>query len=436
MTLSRLGPRQRLDEVFSGSPFVKHVLTLLSGTVIAQILVLAIELILARIYTPDQAGRFALYMSVTSVVIVMASGRYEMTIMLPKDEVKARVLQHLASRLTLIVACVASGVAVIFHRQIAAHYGGDEELAYIFAGMGATVFLVSNLAIVQYWLNRHSDYAAIAKNRVVQSVGSALGKVFFGAIGMASAVGLYLGQTLGQLVAWVLLRRKTPELREPLPADAPTMGQMARRYRKMPLLNGPNALIDAIRLNGINILIAAVAVGQLGQFDKAWTLLQAPIALINGAIAQVFFHKLATVERGHMTALVRFVLARAALAGLAVFVPLYFLSPWLFPFLLGQQWAESGLYAQAIVPWLFMTLLTSPISQIFVVTETQQWLLGFSILYCVAPLALLYYSPWALLPSITALGLLMAVLLCGMLLLALASARQYDRCNQDEGKTR
>lgn len=212
------------------------------------------------------------------------------------------------------------------------------------------------------------------------------------------------------------------------------MKEMAHRYRKMPLLNGPNALIDAIRLNGINLLIAAVALGHLGQFDKAWTLLQAPIALVNGAIAQVFFQKLASVEHGHMLPLVRFVFKRAAIAGLVVFIPLYFLSPWLFPFLLGDQWTESGLFAQAIVPWLFMTLLTSPISHIFVVTETQQWLLGFAVVYCVAPLSLLYFSPWALLPSISALGLLMASLLCVMLLLALLSARRFDRQNVQEGE--
>lgn len=424
----------RLNAAFAGSPFLRYVLTLLSGTVIAQILVLLIELVLARIYTPEQAGRFALYMSVASVVTVMAAGRYEMTIMLPKEEVKARVLQRLATRLALITACISSLLALLFHRQLAAFYGGDDELAYIFAGMGLTVFLVTDLAIIQYWLNRHSNYAAIAKNRVVQSVGSALGKVVFGAIGLTSALGLFLGQTAGQFLAWILLRRKAPELREPLPDTAPTMGQMAHRYRKMPLLNGPNALIDAIRLNGINILIAAVAVGHLGQFDKAWTLLQAPIALINGAIAQVFFHKLATVERGQMLPLVRYTLVRAAAAGLIVFIPLYFVAPTLFPFLLGHQWTESGLYAQAIVPWLFMTLLTSPISQIFVVTETQQWLLAFAMLYCVAPLSLLYYSPWPLLPTITALGLVMALLLSVMLLLAAASARRFDRSEPKEAE--
>lgn len=420
------GPKARLISIFESSPFVKHVLTLLSGTVIAQILVLLIELLLARIYTPDQSGRFALYMSFASVITVLAAGRYEMTIMLPKDDVKARVLRQLSSRLAVCTALVASVSALIFHRQIAEYFGGDDEYAYLFAGIGVTVFLVADLAIIQYWMNRRSDYVGIAKNRVIQSVGSALGKLAFGAMGMATAVGLYFGQTLGQLVAWVLLRKRTPELREAAPPEAPSMGQMAARYRKMPLLNGPNALIDAIRLNGINILIASVAVGQLGQFDKAWTLLQAPIALINGAIAQVFFHKMATVERGELLSLVRFVIVRAAGAGLIVFVPLYFLSPWLFPFLLGAQWTESGLYAQAIVPWLFMTLLASPISQIFVVTETQQWLLGFSILYCVAPLSFLYFSPWSLLPSMTGLGVLMAALLVVMIALAFFSARHYD----------
>lgn len=426
--------KAHIQGLFAGSPFLKHVLTLLSGTVIAQILVLTIELVLARIYTPEESGRFALYMSVASVIIVLAAGRYEMTIMLPKSDTKARVLQRLARRLALVTAFLSSIIAMLFHEEIVRYYGGDKELAYVFAGLGLTVFLVVDLAIIQYWLNRHSDYAAIAKNRVVQSVGSALGKVLFGVIGIASVIGLYLGQTLGQIVAWLLLRRRTPELRESLPEDAPSMKEMAHRYRKMPLLNGPNALIDAIRLNGINLLIAAVALGHLGQFDKAWTLLQAPIALVNGAIAQVFFQKLASVEHGHMLPLVRFVFKRAAIAGLVVFIPLYFLSPWLFPFLLGDQWTESGLFAQAIVPWLFMTLLTSPISHIFVVTETQQWLLGFAVVYCVAPLSLLYFSPWALLPSISALGLLMASLLCVMLLLALLSARRFDRQNVQEGE--
>lgn len=419
--------RQRLRAYLQSSPFFAHVLTLLSGTVIAQVLVLAIELLLARIYTPEQTGRFALFMSVASIVIVLASGRYDMTIMLPRKDVEALVVRRLATRLIVVVSFLASVSAIIAYPWILARYQGDTQLALVMTMLGVTVFLVADLAVLQYWLNRQSNYKAIAVNRVQQSVGSALGKLLFGVLGMNSVIGIFLGQTMGQLLAWLNLRRKTPELRQPLPADAPSMVDMAVRYKKMPLLNGPNALVDAIRTNGINMLIAAVALGSLGQFDKAWTLLQAPIALINGAIGQVFFQKLATVEPGRMLPLVSFVLKRAFLVGALPFTLLYFISPWLFPFLLGQQWAESGLFAQALVPWLFMTLLTSPVSQIFVVTETQQWLLAFSVVYCVVPLALLYFTPWNLHATITALGLLMAAMLIAMLLLAAASARRFDR---------
>lgn len=419
--------RQRLRAYLQSSPFFAHVLTLLSGTVIAQVLVLAIELLLARIYTPEQTGRFALFMSVASIVIVLASGRYDMTIMLPRKDVEALVVRRLATRLIVVVSFLASVSAIIAYPWILARYQGDTQLALVMTMLGVTVFLVADLAVLQYWLNRQSNYKAIAVNRVQQSVGSALGKLLFGVLGMNSVIGIFLGQTMGQLLAWLNLRRKTPELRQPLPADAPSMVDMAVRYKKMPLLNGPNALVDAIRTNGINMLIAAVALGSLGQFDKAWTLLQAPIALINGAIGQVFFQKLATVEPGRMLPLVSFVLKRAFLVGALPFTLLYFISPWLFPFLLGQQWEESGLFAQALVPWLFMTLLTSPVSQIFVVTETQQWLLAFSVVYCVVPLALLYFTPWNLHATITALGLLMAAMLIAMLLLAAASARRFDR---------
>ena len=79
-----------------------------------------------------------------------------------------------------------------------------------------------------------------------------------------------------------------------------------------------------------------------------------------------------------------------------------------------------------------MQLVTSPISTVFVVTDNQQWMLGFSVVFCAAPLSLLYFSPLALLDTVFWLGLLMAGMLMIMLAMSLLAARGYDRRRQDD----
>ena len=115
---------------------------------------------------------------------------------------------------------------------------------------------------------------------------------------MVSVGGLLIGQTIGQAWAFVNLGRKAKPLHRPLPPEAPTLWQVARRYRRMPLLNGLNAFVDAVRLNGINLLVGSYSVASLGQFNLAWRCLEVPLALINAAVGQVFFHKLATLRPG------------------------------------------------------------------------------------------------------------------------------------------
>ena len=68
------------------SEFSRNVLTLMTGTTIAQAIPIAISPILTRIYTPEDFGMFALYMSVASILSVVATGRYELAIMLPKKD--------------------------------------------------------------------------------------------------------------------------------------------------------------------------------------------------------------------------------------------------------------------------------------------------------------------------------------------------------------
>lgn len=416
----------RFRNLVASSPVFRNILTLFSGTVIAQASTMVLAIFLARMFSPDQFGRLGIYNSVVALIVAVASLRYDMTMMLPKRDVEARVLKNLSTWSIVLVSIAASIAGFLVQDWVTEHYGGDKELGRLFPFLGVSVFLIAEVAVLQYWYNRKLEYKTIAVNRVQQTVGTSVGQLGIGALGLRGVTGLFIGMILGQAYAWINLGRKAKALREPLPDDAPSKWAMAKRYRKMPLLNGPNALLDAVRLNGMMILLGEMSLSTLGQFNFAWRMLQVPVSLLQGAISQVFFQKLTTVERGHMERLVRFVIKRAVLFGIGPFLILFLISPWLFPFVFGAEWKDAGYFAQALTPWLFMMLITSPISTIFIVTESQQVLLAFAAVYCVVPLAILWFTPWTLLPTIFVLGAAMGALLVINTVLALQAARKYD----------
>ncbi len=66
----------------------RNILTLMTGSTIAQAIPIAISPILTRLYTPEDFGVLALFTSLVTIFSVISTGRYEFAIMLPKKRVK------------------------------------------------------------------------------------------------------------------------------------------------------------------------------------------------------------------------------------------------------------------------------------------------------------------------------------------------------------
>ena len=282
------GVLARVRSVMESSPFLRHVLTLVSGTATAQAIVFGMTMILTRIFSDADLGQLTRYTSVVSIITAVAALRYDMTIMLPKKDAWALACARLGMVCIVVVSIISSVVALLLKPLVTRYWGAD--IAAWMPLLGVTTLLLSTVQLLQYWYNRQSDYRTISINRVEQQVGQSLGQLVLGMAGMVSVGGLLIGQTIGQAWAFVNLGRKAKPLHRPLPPEAPTLWQVARRYRRMPLLNGLNAFVDAVRLNGINLLVGSYSVASLGQFNLAWRCLEVPLALINAAVGQVFFH--------------------------------------------------------------------------------------------------------------------------------------------------
>ncbi|MDC1200166.1 oligosaccharide flippase family protein, partial [bacterium] len=108
---------QKLKSFFS-SEFSKNVLTLMTGTTISQAIPLAATPILTRIYTPEDFGVLALFSSITAILGLLATGKYEMAILLPKDDKDALNIVYLSVILSAIFSIILFTIVFLFNYEI------------------------------------------------------------------------------------------------------------------------------------------------------------------------------------------------------------------------------------------------------------------------------------------------------------------------------
>lgn len=417
--------RKKLLALLRRSTFLNNVLTLVTGTAIAQAVGIALAIPLARLYTPSDFGHFAIFSSISAFAATIASLRYDLAIVLPKSDSVAKQVRRLARRCILLTSILTSLLCIAGADWVGKTYQSRPlTICLFFAGI--SVYEVAELSNVQYWLTRKTEYKLIAQNRVIQTTGVAVLQLGFFFL-FPSVVGLFLGTITGQALALMLLLWKTrKDLRPDKTENLPSLRELAVRYRKMPLLNGSNVMVDALRNNGMNLIVGLSGAGVLGQFSKAQGILQVPMGFITASVTQVFYQKMAIVKPGEMLPLVKNVTKKLTVFAIPVFTLVFILAPWLFVFLFGSQWDQAGYYARALTPWILVTVLTSPISNIFIVTETQERMLVFAIFYCAVPLAILFFSPLAMLTTVVIMSLTMAAMLLFMLAMAFKVAKKFD----------
>ena len=405
---------------------LRQVLTLLSGTILAQVIAFVAQIGIARLYTDTDLGYLGIFTSAATLGAAIAGARFDLSIVLPApgDEASARSLVRLSSRCVLATSALATLTAACAWPWVSSRYGS--ALAGWMLAVGVSVLFLAQGQVCSYWLTRHRRFQAIASSSVVRSLGIAALQLVCGFLA-GGGLGAAIGATIaGQGLAVAYLSWRAHDVRE-CEAEDPTLREVASRYRKMALVGVPNVVVDALRTSAIPLLIATYSVASLGQFNMAWLALQAPVALIAGALSQVYLPRLSDTPAGQMTRVVVRVGSIALACSIPVFALLAGASPEIFPLVFGARWEAAGYFARSLAPWLALTVATSPLSNVFVATYHQRRMLAFACVYCAVPLIWLACSPYGVETTVTVLGALMAVLLVGMLVMAVVTARAYDR---------
>ncbi|MBO5961220.1 MAG: oligosaccharide flippase family protein [Paludibacteraceae bacterium] len=380
----------------SQNPVVRNASKLLSANVLAQLLGLLFYPILTRLYAPADFGLFNLFIGIGSILTLFGTAEYHYSIALPKDEDKAVACFHVGM-LCLVVVSVLCGLSSLFSGIIAGWFN-TPELVGVYPLLGLFVFMSGLWNLLNYWLIRQSGFTRISVYQLTLSGGNVVSKYAFARVGCMQG-GLVLGAIVGQVIATVsCLLGKSRGLLSPLwRVERAAVKTMAMAYRNYPLYSLPRVLINNVGAHLPVLLLTPVfGTAELGLFGMAITLAFRPINMVVSSLYQVFLQQ--SGERLHqcrrISPMLYKYMGRMSLVVLPVFVLLYVVLPDLTGWLLGVEWHTTGVYIRMMLPWLYLTLLLSPMGHLTDLFMKQRWWLGFEILAFVLRLFGLLLGMW------------------------------------------
>jgi len=152
-----------------------------------------------------------------------------------------------------------------------------------------------------------------------------------------------------------------------------TMRHGVVRYKKFPLIDIWGALLNTISWQIPTLMLAAFfSPAVVGLYAMGNSVVRAPLNLVGGSIAKVFFQKASEAKTNEIiTNVTERVFERLVAFGLFPLLMLSLVGEDLFHVILGAKWAEAGVYTQILAPWMFFTFISSPLSTLFLIFERQ-----------------------------------------------------------------
>ncbi|MEN6560332.1 MAG: oligosaccharide flippase family protein [Acidobacteriota bacterium] len=359
----------------SGGGFLRNVITVASGTVIGQGIVVLASPIITRLYDPADLGILAVYGSILSIFTVIASLRYEIVIPLPEEEADAVNILGLALSIVFITSLLVGGICLILGRQIADLVkapGLRPHLWILPIGVG----LIGAYQVFASWAVRKQSFGLIAKTKVNQGIGSVLTQVGLGILKI-KPLGLLIGQVIGlasgsSTIGLQLLKQNRTLLKN---LSFERMRRIALRYKRFPFVGAPAALLNSFTVNLPAILFAAFYGPQVaGWYAITQRAIGMPLNLAGQSIAQVYFGKAAPLVRSSsdsFSRLSRSLFLRLLFIGLLIMAPIVLIAPSLFVFVFGSKWAESGSYLPRLAPLFVAQFISLPFGCTLDILEQQ-----------------------------------------------------------------
>lgn len=347
----------------------------MTGTAFAQALPIAVSPILTRLYSPEDFGVFAIYMALVSIMGVLVTGRYELAILIPKQDRDAIHIAALSAGLSVMMSLVLLLIVIFLNQEIAQLLGAPELATWLY-WLPASTLLSGIYQSLNYWSNRKGQYKRLAISRIVQSGSASLGQLGGGFVGLGVSGligGQLVGQTLSTAVITTLIYREDKEEIQAIRKNR--LVALAMKNINFPKYMIPGQLFNVASghapLFALSILFGPVVAGF---YSLSQRILEAPMSLVGGAIGDVYRAEAAKIYqlKGNCLDVYKATMRNLLLVSLFVAVPVAFFGPNMYAFVFGEAWREAGEIGALLAVMIFFQGISSPTSQTVLLAGLQK----------------------------------------------------------------
>lgn len=368
--------RSDQSNILKDSEFVKNTGKLFGSSVIAQALPFVVLPFLTRMFSPEDFGFWAYFLSLSSLFSILMTGNYEFAIVLPKED-KDALNVFTGSILICFITFVSASVFVyLFYENLISSSGiiVSENILYLVILMS---MIMAVFRLLNFWNNRENKFHITAAGNITRSFTVYLCQLLNGLYFLKTSTGLILssvsGYAAGSVIQSASLAKKIISNRKDI--NISSIRRSLSRYRDFPKYFMPSEFLNSLSVNVpvlflTNLFDSAAA----GLYAIPHRFINVPLTLLGSSVSQAYFKKSSDMVNndqcpGRMTSDIYrklFILGIVPLSIIAGY------GDYIFGFLLGERWAVSGQYASILSPWMLMVFVASPVSIIFATLEKQK----------------------------------------------------------------
>jgi O-antigen/teichoic acid export membrane protein len=354
--------------------FVKSLSTLLVGSGTVQALSFFMFPILAKIYSPEEFGVFAVFLSISSVVSSVITGRYELAIAIPSKDSDAANITGLSIFLSAIISILLPIIFLLFNKKIN-YYTNNILFTNFFYVMPFYFFIISFYRIMDYWSFRNEYYKKISIYRIFEKLFILFFQLFFPFVFFIQYKSIIFGEIVGKTFSCLLViyLLKDSLRKHIFSVSWKNIVLLSKEYINFPKFYVPSYFLTTFTVQ-VPVFMIEIFFGNkiVGFFSLTERFLRAPCILLGANIHDLFRQKLASKDKNVFHSTFMGTLKLLFFIGLLIFIPLYFIMPIVFKFLFGEKWLDSGIYAQIMIPMIFIQFISTSVSPVLLILKKQK----------------------------------------------------------------
>ncbi|NOZ91468.1 MAG: oligosaccharide flippase family protein [Epsilonproteobacteria bacterium] len=352
--------------------YLLQIMTLMSGTLMAQIVSFAFIPIMSRLYTPSEFGLYSIFFALSSMIGMVSSLNYEQAIMLPKSNRDAQALVFLSILVTISIVSILVIVLSIFYDFFLDYFKGYSYLIWI---LPISTLVIGLMQIFDAYSTRKEFYKKIATTKVIASFTTvaiqAISRYRF------NLNGLVVGKVISDMLAVFLLisfniKKQTLQLKY---LSKRRVKANIKRYENFPKYQSPSTLINSFSQNIPLLMFASLFSPAIsGFYSLTYRAMQTPLSLVSNSTRSVFYQKASKMYANREDLYPLYMKTTLALLKLFIIplVVILFFGEDLFVFVFGQEWSQSGVIAQIVIFWFLFGFISPPTTVMFNIYGLQR----------------------------------------------------------------